>query len=100
MRISDWSSDVCSSDLPRVLEHRRRDKGDDIVEPAARRKVRRLDSRRHRLGFGRAFALGGMSEASRAYRQEHGEKSASPTNPLLLIYNKRDIKREIFNLPS
>src|SRR3546814_11963495 len=58
MRISDWSSDVCSSDLSRFLcedagaravsEGRYRHPRDD--RPGAHR---RLSARRHRLGRGR-----------------------------------------------
>src|SRR3546814_7255061 len=34
MRISDWSSDVCSSDLQKGGDLRRRATGDHLVEPA------------------------------------------------------------------
>src|SRR3546814_5300526 len=35
MRISDWSSDVCSSDLPQGLDRAGRDAGDDVEPHAA-----------------------------------------------------------------
>src|SRR3546814_2366910 len=46
MRISDWSSDVCSSDLPRA-----RDAARGVEQAFARRIVARpLDQRAHRVG--------------------------------------------------
>src|SRR3546814_13218208 len=51
MRISDWSSDVCSSDLPRACAHARRDAGGRLPG-GARRALRQsrtdLRKRGHR----------------------------------------------------
>src|SRR3546814_4213718 len=61
MRISDWSSDVCSSDSPDVLQHR-------LCAPlGARRKLpaRQAASRRRAGGAARAAPLPGVSELPR-----------------------------------
>src|SRR3546814_4123730 len=47
MRISDWSSDVCSSDLPHV-DHHGADPGADVALPA------RVVAERHQRGGGAA----------------------------------------------
>src|SRR3546814_3022149 len=46
MRISDWSSDVCSSDLRRAPRHHQRPQGPSVVRFCA-------DRSGHRLSFGR-----------------------------------------------
>src|SRR3546814_2085161 len=68
MRISDWSSDVCSSDLnraPRIRKHRqvlRRDpavrgeSGDHVGTPARKRAIHK--ARRITLGGGKAQPVG------------------------------------------
>src|SRR3546814_5933845 len=57
MRISDWSSDVCSSDLPHALRpahaHRRRDRG---AGPAHPRTVRAV-AQPHRLHDAEVLAV-------------------------------------------
>src|SRR3546814_5759637 len=54
MRISDWSSDVCSSDLPEIVEDgraRRRDEGNveqiGLAEPEQQRRHRQHRDRQH-----------------------------------------------------
>src|SRR3546814_5852637 len=52
MRISDWSSDLCSSDLPLARPHRADAMDDDRArQPPARQ---RLGRQRFKRGFGRA----------------------------------------------
>src|SRR3546814_7686567 len=73
MRISDWSSDVCSSDLdPGQERHRQLQLGRNSAEPdpdhrmLGGRRLRRLLHQRHGAGTGRAFGrqrqLQGRSE--------------------------------------
>src|SRR3546814_3829213 len=60
MRISDWSSDVCSSDLERFERHVVAASFDVAAQPADRELVRHVAAdvkadeiaRRHRLGIG------------------------------------------------
>src|SRR3546814_9584934 len=54
MRISDWSSDVCSSDLGRCLAPRRPGGGGGARNPPARRKRGAVDFERVRRQIGRA----------------------------------------------
>src|SRR3546814_6976172 len=55
MRISDWSSDVCSSDLPGVQRRRHFPGGSDVEAVHLRPQV--LHDRRHGIGFHRIVQL-------------------------------------------
>src|SRR3546814_4869597 len=70
MRISDWSSDVCSSDLPVRRQSRRARRSDRRLAPPARRN----QAARHRG----ALSTGTRSRPSRLYR--HG-RHGSPRRP-------------------
>src|SRR3546814_17740904 len=56
MRISDWSSDVCSSDLPRHLRHARRAGRTDLLLRPGQRPAgdHHLHPRQHTLGADRS----------------------------------------------
>src|SRR3546814_11042285 len=72
MRISDWSSDVCSSDLQGVVALRQRD--DEVV--GADRLRRRLDLGAGGAGIGVAdVLLDGRGEQERLL-QDHGDVAA------------------------
>src|SRR3546814_17745757 len=79
MRISDWSSDVCSSDLHRPS---RPDEHDPPLKP--RRQSYRLRRRRDRGGEilgrkgdrGRAGGLGRMGQVPRKGGRRHGNGNA------------------------
>src|SRR3546814_6399966 len=81
MRISDWSSDVCSSDLPHVGG-----RGDDDARIAqvdgALRRVRVLifDHLSHRaVGVGEDAAIGGgIGGAKRSEERRVGKECVSP----------------------
>src|SRR3546814_6604122 len=49
MRISDWSSDVCSSDLRGVLPRRKRRESGDVPEAETHRRAAGARRFRHRL---------------------------------------------------
>src|SRR3546814_7931928 len=54
MRISDWSSDVCSSDLPGLLDHRAVDQREDVLpepEAQAHDDLPDVEQRRARRGI-------------------------------------------------
>src|SRR3546814_7860664 len=54
MRISDWSSDVCSSDLPGLLDHRAVDQREDVLpepEAQAHDALPDVEQRRARRGI-------------------------------------------------
>src|SRR3546814_8439810 len=60
MRISDWSSDVCSSDLQVEVEaHRRAARADAVLDMAGARSLRRIDGVDHIAAVDAARALFG-----------------------------------------
>src|SRR3546814_5058780 len=61
MRISDWSSDVCSSDLATGVEYGRN--GDQLLSRVRNRMLDRLTGMQV---FSQAAALGSLSAAARA----------------------------------
>src|SRR3546814_13395593 len=66
MRISDWSSDVCSSDLLAVREHERGERGAGLAFVAG-------EDRRHaRVGAGEALAVCAGDERLRVGRGDDG----------------------------
>src|SRR3546814_2660084 len=72
MRISDWSSDVCSSDLDRVVERRSRFRRDvrlipvEIHDVRPRRAFHDRRRRRRRGGGGGGGGGGGAGAVGRA----------------------------------
>src|SRR3546814_13814766 len=69
MRISDWSSDVCSSDLGSLPERNRRRGCRDGAVPVRWRSPRRYDRRRgRRLGADRAESAAGHAEHGALWR--------------------------------
>src|SRR3546814_19578681 len=76
MRISDWSSDVCSSDLRKELEDVRRDGGIEMGEDQSRDLwMLVLDQRRDRLGIHPAKRVEGPAAGR---RRDPGEPPRRP----------------------
>src|SRR3546814_1417006 len=75
MRISDWSSDVCSSDL-----HKPKDHGPAVHKncgtAAACRRYRRMNGIVGHIGSGRDYPLQGPMMKDKVKRQ-----TSSPSNP-------------------
>src|SRR3546814_7093691 len=93
MRISDWSSDVCSSDLagdeiahrlaPRFGVRRRGERvGEDVGQDDARRRaiVEDLARPRHRR-----FRFGKARHVLRVASEQHGHRVARPDGIALLV---------------
>src|SRR3546814_18031014 len=90
MRISDWSSDVCSSDLeidaPGPVADRRRDAAEVIVE---RRGAARIE-RRHRADDARlalgAHKIGGRGDEPRPGHDRSAESGFQPSGAAAVIH--------------
>src|SRR3546814_11162589 len=64
MRISDWSSDVCSSDLDRTLEHLRQQSRRRLVAPGVVINLETLDEVLGRRFEGMAWIDGELLQAA------------------------------------
>src|SRR3546814_17816420 len=78
MRISDWSSDVCSSDLRRFRRSTRRAAVASAiggpVHRVGRRRVQRLPHRRDRRGAPDPATLGGLEQTGHTRQLESGSR--------------------------
>src|SRR3546814_19410864 len=72
MRISDWSSDVCSSDLAQAAQHADRGVERDVLERAAAVLLEGLLDRRARPPFGGEGVVGVDREGPVGRRRRQG----------------------------
>src|SRR3546814_374107 len=81
MRISDWSSDVCSSDLPRLPQARGRMRG-RLLRRAGGRDQRQLPREaRHRRGGRAARRTEVRLDAGMAHQHTHVSEGYGPVGP-------------------
>src|SRR3546814_19968098 len=92
MRISDWSSDVCSSDLSRLLMQRQGDQEWAVASPAPVNRATVAPSTCSRKGFSRTW-LNPCARA-RSVRSADGNavmSTAGPDQPLSLKWQNTSI---------
>src|SRR3546814_19608456 len=105
MRISDWSSDVCSSDLEKILVHIQNDLfdvGADLCNPVTEnpeypplrveqdyidRLEKWCDHYNEQLPNLRSFILNGGTPAARTEESRDGTGGASPRRPRWSLNN-------------
>src|SRR3546814_2531241 len=87
MRISDWSSDVCSSDLPGLLDHRAVDQREDVLpepEAQAHDALPDVEQRRARRGIVRVReVLRQLLEADADRRGEAAQEGVAEIGRIL-----------------
>src|SRR3546814_15932524 len=98
MRISDWSSDVCSSDLPGLLDHRAVDQREDVLpepEAQAHDALPDVEQRRARRGIVRVReVLRQLLEADADRRGEAAQDGVAATGRTLdRAVNRRHVER-------